>query len=162
LNLQGDDAIATMHRKMHYFEEIVVQTGISLIPGARDLVKELQASGILLGLATSSRLPKMNLVMQQTGLFSFFHTIVTGEMVEQGKPSPDIFLLVAEKIGINPSDCVVVEDAVHGVRAARAAGMKSVAIVSTHKEHELKEADLVINRYSELSAGILEGLFVPA
>ena len=102
---------------------------------------------------------RIRMVLEKTGLFPFFNTIVTGEMVEQGKPSPDMFMLTAERLGIHPSECVVVEDAVHGITAARTAGMKSVAIVSTHEASQLKEAHLVINSYSELSLEILKGLF---
>lgn len=159
LHLKGEEAQENMRRKMYYFEAFIEENGLQLLPGANGLLEELKSAGIPLGLATSSRQPKMQMVLEKTGLFSFFNTIVTGEMVEQGKPSPDIFMLTAERMGIHPSECVVVEDAVHGITAARTAGMKSVAIVSTHEAAQLKEAHLVINSYSELSLEILRGLF---
>jgi beta-phosphoglucomutase family hydrolase len=159
LNLKGEEAQENMRRKMYYFEEFVEDNSLAILPGAGQFLGELKAAGIPMGLATSSRQPKMRLVLEKTGLFPFFNTIVTGEMVEKGKPSPDIFLLTAQRMGIQPSDCVVLEDAVHGITAARTAGMKSVAIVSTHEASQLNEAHLVINSYSELSLEILKGLF---
>lgn len=159
LHLKGEEAQENMRRKMYYFEAFIKQNGLQLLPGANGLLEELKSAGVPLGLATSSRQPKMRMVMEKTGLFPFFNTIVTGEMVEQGKPSPDIFMLTAERMGIHPLECVVVEDAVHGITAARTAGMKSVAIVSTHEASQLKDAHLVINSYSELNLEILKGLF---
>jgi beta-phosphoglucomutase family hydrolase len=159
LALSGEVAQENMQRKMHYFEEIVATTGLQLLPGADQLLKELRRADIVLGLATSSRQPKMKLVLEKTGLSFYFHTVITGEMVDRGKPSPDIFLLAASRMAVSPADCVVVEDAVHGVRAANAAGMKSVGIVSTHQKEELEDAHLVINGYSELTVDVLKGLF---
>lgn len=158
LNIKDDRSVEVLSRKMKYFEEIVNEKGIELLPFADQFLDELFNADILLGLATSSRQAKMKLVMERSGLQKYFHVQVTGEMVDRGKPNPDIFILTAERLGIDPINCVVIEDAIHGVSAAKAAGMKCVAIVSTHTREELSHADLVINSFSELSTDILARL----
>ena len=69
--------------------------------------------------------------------------VLTGESVTRNKPAPDIFLLAAQKLGVNPVECVVVEDAVNGVQAAKAARMRCVAVAQTFPAERLHEADLV-------------------
>lgn len=159
LQIRGERTQEVMHQKMRYFEEIVDKQGIDILPHAGQLLDVLNQAKLRLGLATSSRQMKMHLVMERSGLGRHFDVFVTGEMVVRGKPEPDIFLLTAEKLGVDPACCVVVEDAVHGITAARAAGMKCVAIVSTHKKEELQDADLVINSFAELDLNVLSGLF---
>lgn len=158
LHIKDERSVEVLNRKMRYFEEIVHEKGIGTMPFAFDLLEDLYRSGILLGLATSSRQPKMKLVMERSGLGRFFHVFVTGEMVERGKPNPDIFILAASKLNVSPEHCVVIEDAKHGVTAAISAGMKCVAIVSTHSKEELQHADLVIESFSGLTASVLTNL----
>jgi beta-phosphoglucomutase-like phosphatase (HAD superfamily) len=84
---------------------------------------------------------------------------VTGEEVERGKPNPDIFLLAAERLHVHPAHCLVLEDAVNGVAAAKAAGMKCVAITSTHQNADLMNADLVIDDFSVLNYEVIANCF---
>lgn len=158
LNIKDERSVEVLSRKMKYFEDIVNENGIELLPFADQFLDELFKADFLLGLATSSRQAKMKLVMELSGLHKYFHIQVTGEMVDRGKPNPDIFILTAEKLGVDPATCVVIEDAIHGVTAAKAAGMKCVAIVSTHTREELSHADLVVDSFSELNAEILSKL----
>lgn len=133
--------------KLHYFNELVNDNGIRPIAFAPEFVQQLHAQPIQLALATSSRREKMQRMMTMTHLLPYFKAIVTGEEVTKGKPAPDIFLLAAEKLGVAPGDCIVFEDAFHGVKAAKNAGMTCVAISTTHPAHLLQEADLVIESY---------------
>ena len=89
--------------------------------------------------------------MQHTKLFSYFEVIVTGEEISNGKPAPDIFLKAARKLDVSITDCIVFEDAVSGVVAAKSAGAKCVAITTTHSATELRAADLIIGSYAALS-----------
>lgn len=158
LGIKDERSVEVLSWKMKYFEEIVEEKGIEVLPFAFDFLRLLKDHDILLGLATSSRQAKMKLVLEQSGLAPFFDICVTGEMVDKGKPNPDIFLLTAEKLGVSPVECIVVEDAIHGVSAALAAGMKCIAIVSTHTREEINHANLVIDTYAELTKESLMNL----
>ena len=155
LELEGEKASMAMARKMELFEEIVSIHGIHIMPNVEAFLKSIADAGIPMALATSSRKLKMQLVMEGSGLDKYFSVFVTGEEVNLGKPNPHIFLLAAEKLGVDPKGCIVLEDAFSGVAAAKAAGMKCIAIISTHEEKDLYEADLIIENFSELSLGVL-------
>ena len=159
LGLEGDEAQDAMHRKMVFFEDIVREQGITTLPNAEKFLKEIQTGNIPIALATSSRKMKMQLVMEESGLGKYFSVFVSGEEVLHGKPSPDIFLLAAERLNVDPTQCVVIEDAVNGVAAAKAAGMKCIAITSTHEDVALIAADLVVDNYSELSMNAVNACF---
>jgi beta-phosphoglucomutase len=87
-----------------------------------------------------------------------FQAIVSAEDVVHGKPDPDVFLKAAERLKMPPRKCVVFEDAYVGIQAGHAAGMKVVAVATTHSPDELREADVVVNRLDELSAEKLGAL----
>jgi HAD superfamily hydrolase (TIGR01509 family) len=133
--------------KLEYFREIAERDPIKPVPGAEEFLKRIVSSPLRVALATSSREAKMNLVMTQLGFIDYFDAIVTGEEVQNSKPAPDIFLHTANKLGLQPKDCIVFEDAVNGVKAAKAAGMACVAITTTHPANMLGEADLIIDRF---------------
>ena len=100
----------------------------------------------------------MKMVLQLTNLESYFDLFVSGDLVQHSKPAPDIFLYAAKKLDISPEDCVVIEDAASGVKAAKNAGMKCVAITTTHTAELLEEADLVIDSYENLGIETLCGI----
>jgi beta-phosphoglucomutase-like phosphatase (HAD superfamily) len=109
-----------------------------------------------MALATSSRKMKMKLVMEKLDFLQYFDAIVTGEEVHHSKPAPDIFLLAAKKLDLSTQDCLVIEDAASGVTAAKSAGMKCIAITTTHKEEDLEHADLIIHSFKEINFEQLE------
>ncbi|MFZ9660572.1 MAG: HAD family hydrolase [Chitinophagaceae bacterium] len=150
LGKDGKEAEMEMHKKMVYFEEIAREKGIEILPHVEQFLIKLEKSGIPMALATSSRKMKMNLMMEMSGLEKYFKVFITGDQVKEGKPHPEMFLLAAEKLGVLPGGCLVVEDAIHGVTAAKAAGMKCAAVLNTHESFELTHADIVINDFSEL------------
>ena len=127
--------------------------------GGRDLLARLHDAGWMLAVGTSG--PPENLRVAVDGLDAgrFFHTEVCGRDVEHGKPAPDIFLKAAERMGIPPGRCVVVEDAVPGIQAAHAAGMPCIAICSEgHTHEELSSAELVIDRFEDLTVEAMRAL----
>ena len=85
------------------------------------------------------------------GFKDYFAAIVTAEDVSHGKPDPEVFLTAAERIGLDPSHCVVFEDALVGIEAAHRGGMKVVAVATTNPIEALKSADLAVHRLDELS-----------
>ena len=123
------------------------------MPGAVRLTEHLHRSGILQGVATSSDTRNYALKTSRHGLwFRIFDCVVIGDdpAVKDGKPAPDIFLVAAERLGINPSACLVFEDSPVGVEAARAAGMSVIAVPDPHMKPEVFQmADQVLGSLIE-------------
>jgi beta-phosphoglucomutase-like phosphatase (HAD superfamily) len=113
-----------------------------------------------LGLASSSNRPLIDLVLELSGLARFFQATVSSEEVEQGKPAPDVYLEAADRLGIPADRCAAVEDSVNGIRSARAAGMRVVAVPNARYppgEEALAEADAVLERISALDVTTIAG-----
>jgi HAD superfamily hydrolase (TIGR01509 family) len=128
---------------------------VGLFPNVKEVLEELRQMKLHLGVATSSVSASARPFLDRHQLTGFFDVIVTGEEVERGKPAPDIYLCAAQKIGIPAEACLVVEDALPGAAAAKAAKMRVAAIpdrrfVDPH-EYE-KEADYVLSSLKELPA----------
>lgn len=124
-------------------------------PGAESFTRALAGVRLPLAVATSSERELFELkTLRHRQWFSIFAAVVVGDdrRVKSGKPAPDIFLVAAESLGVEPGRCVVFEDAPAGVRAARAAGMQVVAIPDPAMDRAAYEdADLVIERFSDLT-----------
>lgn len=119
------------------------------IPGAVDLIKYCHTEGYILALASSAAPKRIEMFLNKLEIKKYFATIVSGDDVQHSKPAPDIFLLAAKNLGANPKDCIVIEDAENGVRAAKAAGMKCIAYGgSEHNGDNLHEADLVVKDFT--------------
>jgi beta-phosphoglucomutase len=113
---------------------------LSLMRGAESFIARLQGAGIRLAIATSAPAGNRTMVLDGLGIRSLFARVVGAEEVSRGKPAPDIFLAAAKALDVEPSVCVVFEDAVNGIIAARAAGMVAVGITSTTPPEVLREA----------------------
>jgi HAD superfamily hydrolase (TIGR01509 family) len=101
---------------------------LELLPGVRDRVEEGRAAGLKTAVASSSTLAWVEGWLERHGIAHLFDTLCTRDQVERVKPAPDLFLLAATRLGVVPESCVVFEDSPNGIRAARAAGMRCVAI----------------------------------
>ncbi|HTB62866.1 MAG TPA: HAD family phosphatase [Opitutales bacterium] len=119
-------------RKEELYREILKTTGISALPGVRELLEGLHAAGIPCVVGSST--PRLNIehVMTLAKLHGFFADIVSAEDVSHGKPHPEVFLKAAAKINRLPARCVVFEDAFVGLEAARAGGFKSIGVATTN------------------------------
>ncbi len=117
--------------------------GIKPFPGVVRLLNALKKGNFKLGLASSAPKENIDLVLNELNLAGIFNCIVFGQEVSESKPSPQIYLLAAKKLEVTPSDCVVIEDSPLGVKAAKTAGMKCLAITNTHPRQKLKEADRI-------------------
>jgi beta-phosphoglucomutase len=113
---------------------------LSLIRGAEAFIARLRGAGARLAIATAAPTENRTLVLEGLGIRSLFARVVGAEEVTRGKPAPDIFLAAARFLEVEPSACVVFEDAVNGILAARAAGMLAVGITSTTPPEVLREA----------------------
>lgn len=123
------------------------------IDGIRELLADLKASGIPVGIASSSPPVFIKAVLDKFGLLDAFNCIVSGEEVERGKPAPDVYLKAAELLGVEPASCMVLEDARHGIAAAKAAGMQCIGFVNPNSgNQDLSAADYVVRSIAEVGA----------
>jgi beta-phosphoglucomutase family hydrolase len=152
------DAIA--REKEETFRQVVRQN-IKPFPGAVELLKSLRRHRFKMAIASSTPIENIKLITGGLGIIDYFHSIVTGRDVTEGKPSPQGFLLAAQRLGVEPESCIVIEDSVAGVTAAKRAGMRCLAITNTHPRHRLKEADLIIDTLEAVTAKDLERLLNP-
>ncbi|KAI9129993.1 HAD family phosphatase [Acaryochloris sp. CCMEE 5410] len=117
----------------------LIQHEIQWMPGLIPFLQLAKAVGLKLGLGTSACRENVNLLMQQDGLGDFFAAQVIETDVERGKPDPQCYLLVAERLGVEPDQCLVFEDAISGTQAARNAGMRCWGLLTSHSETELQQ-----------------------
>lgn len=148
-------------RKEELYREMGRSQGIPILPGIKDLLEALRAEGIPCIIGTSTEKKNVELACEQHDLSGFFSGAVCTEDVSNGKPDPEVFLKAASLAGLEPQNCVVLEDSVHGIIAARRGGMKGLGLATTRDEKDLLEAgaDLVVDNPSKLSIGLLESLF---
>jgi HAD superfamily hydrolase (TIGR01509 family) len=133
--------------------EGVYRDRLPLIDGAAEAVERL-AAGVPLGLASSSNREIIDLFLELSGLGPCFAVTISSEEVERGKPAPDVYLEVVRRLGADPADSVAVEDSENGIRAARAAGMRVVAVPNPHYPPDpaaLAEADDVVGSLHDLT-----------
>lgn len=134
-------------RKNRYFAESLSSvTPDELLPGALSALKELKRRGIKIAVASNSRNAKP--IIKQVGIEQYLDAIVDGHEIENSKPDPEVFLLAAKSVGVEPGNCIVVEDAIAGLEAARRAGMKALGIGSRER---LPNADIVVSDLSKIS-----------
>lgn len=122
-------------RELNFMEKVddiyfsnFMRHGIDVKHGAEDLLKELSETQVPRAVATSSEKHIAPRKLRLAGLDAYFELIVTGCEVENSKPAPDIFLLTADRLGVNPDECIVLEDSYTGIRGAHAAGMHPIMI----------------------------------
>jgi mannitol-1-/sugar-/sorbitol-6-/2-deoxyglucose-6-phosphatase len=128
---------------------------VGLFPSAKTTLEELRQMKLRLALATSSLSASARPFLERTGIKGLFEVIVTGDEVERGKPHPDIYLFTAEKLQVDTDSCLVVEDALAGIAAAKAANMRVAAIPDTRfvdPRLYTKEADYLLCDLSEIPA----------
>ena len=120
---------------------------IKPIPGLLEFLAALQRKNIPMGIATSGITPNINFLFQHIPIKDFFKVVVNSSHIHKGKPDPEIYLKTASLLHVDAKKCLVFEDAVVGIKSAKAAGMKVVAVATTHPKNELFEADMIIRDY---------------
>lgn len=128
------------------------------LPGAVELVRDAARSGFRIALGSSTPRSNIEVVLEALGVRDCFPHIVCSDDVQHGKPHPEVFLKAAEKLGLPPTRCVVIEDAVVGVQAAKAAGACCLAVATTHPAHKLAEADRTVESLAVVTAEDLRRL----
>ena len=141
-------------KKNQWFNELIAKMEPGeIFPGVKELVADIRNTGRKVALASSSK--NAQLVVDRLEIRDLFEVIIDGSMIEHTKPDPEIFLLAAKRLGVDPSSCIVFEDAEAGVEAALAAGMKCVGIGSPER---LGKAHLVLPTISEFTVDMLSRL----
>ncbi len=135
-----------------------IRQNLKPLPGVINLLKSLTERGFKMALASSAPIANIQLLTQGLGINNYFQCAICDKDVTEGKPNPQVFLQAAQKLGVKPKKCIVIEDAIAGVSAAKKAGMCCLAITNTHPRASLTEADLIIDTLEKVSVNDLEGL----
>jgi beta-phosphoglucomutase len=143
-------------RKEAWFRE-AVRGHAEPLPGVRVWLERLQNEGFRQGIASSAPLANIDTLVDELGIRDCFDAVVSGVDLP-GKPEPVLFLKVARLLDVSPTRCIVVEDAVAGVDAAKRAGMKCIAVTTTNPSSALGMADIVVERLADLPEDIFRRL----
>uniref|UniRef100_UPI0026033828 HAD family hydrolase n=1 Tax=uncultured Anaerovibrio sp. TaxID=361586 RepID=UPI0026033828 len=130
---------------------LVEDDSITTMPGVRELLERLKAAGYVIGLGSSSTMEMIQLVLGRFGLRDYFRVLVSGDELPRSKPDPLIFLTVAEKLGVKPENCTVIEDAYAGVTAAKAAGMRCIGYYNPNSgPQDLSGANQIVKSHDDI------------
>ena len=135
-----------------------MQENAQYIPGVEFWLNEFKQSGIWQAIASSGSQENIDTVLDILGTRLFLDAIVSGKDMPS-KPDPGIFIMAAHQLGVEPKDCLVIEDAIAGVAGAKSAGMKCLAVTTTNCKNDLENADLILKNLESLSGSILNSLF---
>lgn len=114
--------------RKRYFQEYVKEHGIQKKKGAIELLTYLHQKGITTAIATATDVERATEYLKMTGLDGYFDRIISATMVDEGKPSPKVYAYACKELGLDPEDCIAVEDAPNGVRSAHGAGMRVIMV----------------------------------
>jgi len=149
--LTPDEIAAFDKRKEALYRELV-ERDFPAMDGATELIRALSVNGFKLAVGSSGPPENVALAVDRLKAGQLFNTLITGRDVTRGKPDPQVFLLAADRMGVAPANCAVVEDAPVGIAAANAAGMASIALLSTgHTAASVQAAKLIVRSLRELS-----------
>ena len=146
-------------RKETLYREIVQETGLKALPGVESLLRTLRDASIPCAVGSSTPRVNIDFVLERLGFRNAFDAVIAAEDVTRGKPDPEVFVKAAQALGQPAGRCVVFEDTLVGIEAARAGGMKVVAVTTTNPPERLVGADLIVERLSEVSVDLLARWF---
>jgi beta-phosphoglucomutase len=156
------DEVARLGDRKEEMYRAAAGKGVALLPGVRELLEGLHAAGFKQAVGSSAPRANLELILRLTDTARFFEAVVSMEDTERGKPDPQVFLVGARRLGVSPAHCLVVEDAVAGVQAARAGGMTCIAVgfVGHHPAEALQAAgaDLIVPSLVDVSVEVVRRL----
>jgi HAD superfamily hydrolase (TIGR01509 family) len=132
------------------------------LPGVKRLIEEIHAQGIVMAVASAAIASNVKFLIDALGLRDYFGVILAVDATFNPKPHPEIYLMTAQKLGVDPAECAVFEDSYVGIEAAKRAGMKCIAIASTFKEEDLRRethADLIFPSFEDITLQTVRHLF---
>jgi beta-phosphoglucomutase len=149
-DLREEQVVAWDDRKEAIYRELL-QENFPAMDGAQELLDSLAADGFRLAIGSSGPPANVALAVEKLAAGAKFGAMVTGADVTRGKPDPQVFLIAAERLEVPPAQCAVVEDALHGVTAAKRAGMTAIGLTGTLHRDELSDSDAVVDSLRQLS-----------
>lgn len=154
---EEDTEILRKKRRVHHVN--LLQGDLFPMPGVLQLLKLLKNKQIKIALATGSSPDISNIVLEKLHIKKYFNVVITGWDTPESKPHPDPFLLASKRLGIPSEDCVVIEDSLPGILAAKAAGMKTIAVPTIHsKNDDFSVADRVVLSLEKIDWTLLQSL----
>ncbi|GAC1471933.1 MAG: beta-phosphoglucomutase [Ktedonobacteraceae bacterium] len=144
-------------RKEAYFREFVREK-VGPLPGAIELLTALRAAGYAQALASSTPIKNIEVISEKLHLGNYLSALVSGESVPHGKPAPDVFLKAAAELSVEPAYCLVIEDAVAGVEAAHAGGMRCIAVAGQRDLPGLRAAEPMVKDLTQVSVETIRNL----
>jgi HAD superfamily hydrolase (TIGR01509 family) len=141
--------------KEERYRALVRERGIALLPGVERWLKRLHGEGWRQAVASAAPRANVDTVLAIVGAAACFQAIVSAEDVQRGKPDPQVFVLAADRLGVPPARCVVVEDAPPGIEAAHRAGMRAIGVRTSHPG---LEADIAVRTLDDLADDAFEAL----
>lgn len=135
-----------------YFNEYIAEHGIQRKKGAIELLTYLREKGIVTAIATATDPERASQYLEMTGLTGYFDKVISATMVDEGKPSPKVYLYACEQLGLTPSECIAVEDAPNGIRSANAAGLSVIMVpdLSQPDEELMKLLTAKVDRLDDI------------
>jgi len=159
LELSDEQVKKATQMRQEYFLKVLSQEPLPPFPGVLELMdKSMKDKNFRLAIATSGTLEKSRAVLEAVNVPYRKMVYINGDHVKNKKPDPELFLLAAERIGIEPANCVVIEDAPNGVQAAKAAGAKCIAVTNSTNAENLSEADLVCDSLEQINLDVIKML----
>jgi beta-phosphoglucomutase family hydrolase len=152
----ADQLTRVSERKEERFRQIS-HGQVRPLSGVIDALQWFKRHGFKQAIASSAPLANIDFLIDELGLRDYFEAIVSGYDLP-GKPAPDVFLLAARRLAVDPIACLVIEDAVAGVEGAKRAGMKCLAVTNTHPAEKLQKADRVVDTLTVVSAALINDL----
>lgn len=141
-------------------QAMIKRDGVRVIPYVQDFVKKLSEAGLKLAVASSSSLAEIKVNLAEIGLAEYFSEVVSTEEVKHSKPAPDVYLAAAERIGVEPENCLGIEDTKNGAGAVHNAGMVCVGFANpVFPPQDLAAADIVVSSFAELDADELTSIY---
>ncbi len=154
VNLSQEEKEELAQKKNNWYVEYISNMDKSeLLPGVEEFIKNLKRKGIKVAIASASKNTK--LILKRLNLEEVFDTVIDGTIISNAKPNPEIFLKASNYLNLKPEECIVFEDAVSGVEAAKGAGMK---VIGVGEEEVLKGADKVIKNFKNINLTFIESI----
>lgn len=146
----SEEDIKTMAQEKEVNFQRMIKGNIKALPGVIKLLNTLKKGNFKLALTSSAPRESIDLVNNELNTGQYFDCIVSGQETAKNKPDPQVYLLAAEKLGAQPEDCIVIEDSPFGIEAAKAAGMRCLAITNTYPEESLRKADRIASSLEDI------------
>jgi len=151
---QSVEELRAVKRRLFFEELDSSDCRVKLVDGVEPFIRRCREAGFKLAVASSSFTEHVDLMIRRFGLKSWFDGLFGGDFVQRSKPEPDLFLYAAAQLGVDPVDCVVIEDSANGVLAAKRAGMSVIGFRNPNSgDQDLSLADKIVASFSEIELG---------